>query len=127
MRISDWSSDVCSSDLGDRQLLGDHAGMHALLDGAVDALREAEQLDAVAELVGIGDVQRRHVADALDIDRSEIDLAAEGQRGENGKLVRGVDAVDVDAGVRDRKRVVTGKRVAVRVDSGGQRYMQKKN
>src|SRR3546814_8219162 len=108
MRISDWSSDVCSSDLvdagdaGDRQLLGDHAGMHALLDGAVDALREAEQLDAVAELVGIGDVQRRHVADALDIDRSEIDLAAEGQRGENGKLVRGVDAVDVEAGVRLR-------------------------
>src|SRR3546814_7324894 len=76
--------------------------MHALLDGAVDALREAEQLDAVAELVGIGDVQRRHVADALDIDRSEIDLAAEGQRGENGKLVRGVDAVDVEAGVRRR-------------------------
>src|SRR3546814_16346956 len=49
MRISDWSSDVCSSDL-----------------------------------------------------RSEIDLAAEGQRGENGKLVRGVDAVDVEAGVRLR-------------------------
>src|SRR3546814_3906104 len=46
MRISDWSSDVCSSDL-----------------------------------------------------RSEIDLAAEGQRGENGKLVRGVGAVDVEAGV----------------------------
>src|SRR3546814_7258405 len=73
MRISDWRSDVCSSDL-----------------------------DAVAELVGIGDVQCRHVADALDIDRSEIDLAAEGQRGENGKLVRGVDAVDVEAGVRLR-------------------------
>src|SRR3546814_10615903 len=26
MRISDWSSDVCSSDLGDREMSSDHSG-----------------------------------------------------------------------------------------------------
>ena len=60
--------------------------------------REAEQLDAIAQLLGEADVDRGDVADALDMDAGEIDLGAEGDAGQDGELVRGVDAVDVEVG-----------------------------
>ena len=71
--------------------------MDALLEPVLGRPREAQQLDAVAELVGERDVERRDVADALDMDAGEIDLGAEGDRGQQRELVRGVDAVDVEA------------------------------
>ena len=60
---------------------------------------DAEQLDAVAELVGERDVHGRDVADALDVDGGEAWPAAEGQGRQQRELVRGVDAVDVEGGV----------------------------
>src|SRR4029077_11465715 len=51
------------------------------------------------ELLGIGDVGGGDVADALDVDAGEIDLAAKGDAGQDGELVGGVDAVDVEGGV----------------------------
>jgi len=64
--------------------------MHALLDAALGARGDAEQLDAVAEIVGGLDVGGRDVFDALDIDRLERGAGAEGERGQKRKLVRGV-------------------------------------
>ena len=58
--------------------------------------RDAEQLDAVAELAGERDVERGDAADALDMHRVERDRPAERERGQDRQLVRGIDAVDVE-------------------------------
>src|SRR3546814_7084878 len=52
MRISDWSSDVCSSDLPARSAGGDGARPHHRADGAARALRRpgaAARLDDAAQ------------------------------------------------------------------------------
>src|SRR3546814_18398625 len=82
MRISDWSSDVCSSDL-------------VVLHPEVDPERAPFEPAAAAH----GEVRRlRHPGDA------EHALVEPG----------------------DRKSVVSGKRVSVRVDLGGRRIIKKK-
>src|SRR3546814_16932642 len=83
MRISDWSSDVCSSDL----LLPDRA------DGRGGAAHQAAVRPALCR--GGGD--RRRADDALCAVRRQ-----------------------------DRKSVVSGKSVSVRVDLGGRRIIKKK-
>src|SRR3546814_12188179 len=84
MRISDWSSDVCSSDLA-----------------SVPARRGGRALDH-------GRVRLRRAGRRLR-DRLEPDAAEEEPRR------RG-----------DRKSVVSGKSVSVRVDLGGRRIIKKK-
>ena len=63
----------------------------------VGALGNAEQLDAVAELrrpcVRSSGRDRR---DALDVDRVGVDLGAEGEARQDGELVGGVEALDVE-------------------------------
>src|SRR3546814_19639143 len=76
MRISDWSSDVCSSDLF----------AHLALEPALDRVVEALPRHAVGEVVLAG-----------------------------------------EPFVGDRKSVVWGKSVSVRVDLGGRRSIKKKN
>ena len=76
-----------------------HAGVDAGFDARLGLAGEAQQLDAVAELAGEGDVQRRDAADAFHVDGAEIHRAAEGEGGEDGELVGGVDAVHVEGGV----------------------------
>ena len=63
------------------------------------ALGDAEQLDAVAEFVGHLQVERRDRRDALDMDRLGVDLGAEGEARQDGELVGGVEAVDVEGRV----------------------------
>src|SRR3546814_1707578 len=87
MRISDWSSDVCSSDLG--------------------VLGTLEQ--------GIGATLRRSNAGRRD---RTFELVTEVTRSS-------YDAFNAITG-RDRKRVVSGKSVYVRVDLGGLRIIEKK-
>ncbi len=55
-----------------------------------------EQLDAVAEFFGGAQILRRDRGDAFDIDRALRHLGAEGEAGQNRKLLRGVVAVDVE-------------------------------
>src|SRR3546814_13410132 len=102
MRISDWSSDVCSSDLegpdvdtehrsehGDSLQCGDH--QHT---GAEQRLAEPSRWllhDLRVNLLGLEDDRAGRVDDQL-----------------------------------DRKRVVVGKSVSVRVDLGGRRIHKKK-
>src|SRR3546814_11494028 len=107
MRISDWSSDVCSSDLQHVQL-------------AWQALRRM---------------------DGRSVDSARVDVAAQllcrAWHAKGGRAYAHVHPRD-DAGVtghhplflgfraRDRKSVVQGKSVSVRVAYGGRRTMTKK-
>src|SRR3546814_19969506 len=88
MRISDWSSDVCSSDLAE--------GIAQVDDQLGSALRLAP--------AGL-------LADAHQEMQRQRDAAAE-QDGSQRQL--------------DRKTVVSGKSVLVRVDIGGRRIIKKK-
>src|SRR3546814_13270040 len=94
MRISDWSSDVCSSDLtSSAELHGRAVGddeEQCLLVAADDLIVEIDPDDGV------------------------------------GAQVRGALAQVGDGLVLDRKSVVEGKSVSVRVDHGGRRIMNKK-
>src|SRR3546814_17751259 len=101
MRISDWSSDVCSSDLGERAL-----ATHVDAGGGVDARRLS------------GDPRRGQLPGGL------------GRDARDGRDAVGVVAGDdlaqaVDVG-EDRKSGVSGKSGSVRVDLGGRRNRKKK-
>ena len=63
------------------------------------APRDAEQLDAVAQPLGVLDVGGGELADALGVRLVELHRDAEGDGREDGELVGGVDAVDVEGGV----------------------------
>src|SRR3546814_12829165 len=100
MRISDWSSDVCSSDLQ----LGDIARASGDVDGAIQAYRDALELDNDFGVV--------HYELALLL-ASRSDAS-----GAEAHLLAALDA-------RSEARRV-GKRVAVRLDLGGRRIYTKK-
>src|SRR3546814_18877323 len=94
MRISDWSSDVCSSDL-------DAMAVHA--EPALHVEREFE----LAEFIAIGGDDQRALGAIADGDAGRgLDLGGELRP--------------------DRKSVVSGKSVSVRVDLGGRRIIKKK-
>src|SRR3546814_17732668 len=100
MRISDWSSDVCSSDLRDR--------MRHRLDRGVLRQRGVERGGRLGKmphdrlLLAVG----QHVLGARELDR---------ERRQHCEV----------AG--DRKSAVLGKGVSVRVDLGGRRIIKNKN
>src|SRR3546814_19997564 len=127
MRISDWSSDVCSSDLFGRSECQRVAVVVAVLDDAVIAERPeavAERLHAVDdEGADGGNVQRagERLADAdRPLEAVVVILRHIEARG-GIELNR---AVVQDRGVR--KGVVEGKGVSVRVDLGGRVNIKKK-
>src|SRR3546814_13175958 len=102
MRISDWSSDVCSSDLQE-------------------------------EGTGLAELERRRDLPS----KVQRGAAGEGRLGFTSREVRqaeGGAAREVerdvvrcdDAVTKDRKSVVEGKSVSVRVDLGGRRIIKKK-
>src|SRR3546814_21087994 len=107
MRISDWSSDVCSSDL--------EQGGPGRRRGAAGACGDGDP--RASELVRFPG--RRHS------DREGL-----GAGGAGGDQRRDRDAVDPEAdggGGQDRKSGVLGKSVSVRVDLGGRRIIKKTN
>ena len=73
--------------------------MHPLLDAVARLSREPEQLDAIAELLGELDIHCGDATDALDVDALEVHLRAERRPREDRQLVRGIDAVDIEAGI----------------------------
>src|SRR3546814_14060980 len=120
VRISDWSSDVCSSDLllgceaalgGGRLVILAHRGdaaiqrvLRHLHDGDGDAGGQEVHGDAAAHGA---------CADHSDLpDRAQCDILGE--------------AVDLRGGALDRKSVVVGQCVDVRVCLGGPRIVKKK-
>src|SRR3546814_17512989 len=109
MRISDWSSDVCSSDLraGSGQSFLGHEVMAVAL-----AVGQGERRAVLVEGPG-GEM----VAEGL-VGVHEADHGGAGHHG----LGRRIAAGEAQA----RKSVVEGKSVAVRVDLGGRRSFKKK-
>src|SRR3546814_13273985 len=104
MRISDWSSDVCSSDLA-----GEHQQHHdeRVAERAQQLQRPVRRLLA-RDLVQAVALQAR--ADLFGVESAGVALQRVQQR--------------VGA---DRKSVVEGKSVSVRVALGGRRIINKKN
>src|SRR3546814_17592711 len=105
MRISDWSSDVCSSDL--------------LEDGQTRAFSFANPPhdNALIELhvrLIPGGRFTTHVFNAMQVGDRIVFEAPLGR-------------FTLHAGSRDRTRVVTGKSVSVRVDLGGRRILKTTN
>src|SRR3546814_15620937 len=97
MCISDWSSDVCSSDLIQIVPTGDRAAVGAMLtglNGAIDVIapRSSHSKTTISAVTGMA--------------------AMAGQA--------------LSAGRSDRKSVVEGESVSVRVDHGGRRIIKKK-
>src|SRR3546814_14638537 len=108
MRISDWSSDVCSSDLlGDRAILA-----------VVDEAGGAELSRDIGRDIEIEIAILRHGELAL----GHVDALAAQQ------TLHACEPLVVEAARQpliDRKSVVEGKSVSVRVDLGGCRSMIK--
>src|SRR3546814_20743029 len=111
MRISDWSSDVCSSDLADQRRALDRGGHLAVLDQ-----------------VGLRGREHELAAGDVDLAAAEIDgVEAALHRGDDLiRLAVAAQHVGVGHARQDRKSVVSGKSVYVRVDLGGRRFITKK-
>src|SRR3546814_1648229 len=78
MRISDWSSDVCSSDLAARRIAFDDAALHALLVG--EAIRMLAR--RIGELVVAPDQFERRAGPGLYVIAAGQPLAAQPGVGE---------------------------------------------
>ncbi len=82
---------------GERRGFMHHGRVHALLDALARALRDAKQLDPKAEILGRLDIGERHALNAFDMYRVRIDSRAERKRRQDRKLMRGVEAADIEA------------------------------
>src|SRR3546814_18943462 len=107
MRISDWSSDVCSSDL-ERRGDGDDAMLTFKVLSALLVYPEREVIDSLEEMAAI-------------VDREALLPAA--ARADLRAFMETLKATDL---MDDRKSVVSGKSVSVSVDLGGRRFIKKK-
>src|SRR3546814_15671038 len=117
MRISDWSSDVCSSDL--RLLEQSQPRWIETLARTDGALAEEAVVLLVWCLWHTNAVQEaRRIADLLRPGRSRAVAEAV-------LSLSSAEPLDEFPGFAstDRKRVVEGKSVSVRVDLGGRRYI----
>src|SRR3546814_17564769 len=114
MRISDWSSDVCSSDL---------IGVDGSTMEANAALRTIVRRDN-------GETYREmlvRMAQESGIDTPTIDDLVRLDRNRKGKKLSNADwASKTDPDAKDRKSVVWGKSVSGRIDIGGGRNIEKK-
>src|SRR3546814_19358163 len=105
MRISDWSSDVCSSDLPQRRDLAQRRGQSR----EIVLARKFDRAPR-CEVIGL----------KLAIEQREAAVfEASDQPGER-------DLRGVGLPAQDRKRVVSGKSGAVRVELGGRRILKNK-
>src|SRR3546814_5255829 len=102
MRISDWSSDVCSSDLPGERRMAEHGGRHA---GIVDRARIVPE-QRIGKGMPLPDRHRRQLHPV-------------------GDVAHRIDALATGAAI-DRKSVAVGKSVSVRVDFGGSRIIKTK-
>src|SRR3546814_12125544 len=119
MRISDWSSDVCSSDLRIARQ-GRGAGRRAWRGGGRGELQRAPA--AARAQAGVGQDARR-----VSRLRAALRHTVRRRRGSaRPSLGRAPPSARRDRRAADRKSVVEGKRVSVRVDLGGRRIIKKK-
>src|SRR3546814_18378021 len=113
MRISDWSSDVCSSDL--RQGLRIAAGCDHAADRVAHAAAILDRYqDAGVRLPGVPEVG---------VGREIAEIGFLGAHRATATFEEHVGGAEELA---DRQGVVEGKSVTVRVDLGGRRNLKKK-
>src|SRR3546814_13370271 len=103
MRISDWSSDVCSSDLC-----------------RIAPIRPLSTRAHVSKTLHLAYLPQRCISDFLP------PACRRSSRGKKDRPPRPSLPLRADAASSDRKSVVEGKRVSVRVDPGGRRIIKKK-
>src|SRR3546814_13900313 len=119
MRISDWSSDVCSSDLINRIHVG--GKRREMVAAKTDGRRNpADALEAA-------DLGKNFVAPPLNLFEHLLGVRDRAFGIEPSLRLEGL--VPDCSGLRfeiDRKSVVSGKSVSVRVDLGGRRIIKKK-
>src|SRR3546814_13693444 len=111
MRISDWSSDVCSSDLQDaeqRPQNAHHRGFRPASRLFGHVCRDLHRYDRVGVLHRLATLDLVDVFHAFDYMTPDGVLAVE------------------ETGIGDRKSVVSGTGVSVSVDLGGRRCIKKK-
>src|SRR3546814_14992811 len=111
MRISDWSSDVCSSDLltlVGAGLADDLIVLRRGLDERVALLVRDQRRGDADRAAGVEDVDNRPLIGGRDLDRG-MDAAGGGSPDEG-----------------DRRSAVSGRRVAVSVELGGRRVLKTK-
>ena len=82
-------------DLGEHVIGRDQRGMHADVDAGVGVAGDAEQLNGVAELAGLGDVLGADGTDTLLVHIIGGHAGAKADGGEDRRLAGGVEAVDV--------------------------------
>src|SRR3546814_19974825 len=131
MRISDWSSDVCSSDLAlwlfERSAL-DLAVLEIGLGGRLDAVNVVDPDVAMITTVDLdhqdwlGDDRELIGFEKAGIARPWKPLVL-GETDPPSSVLRHAYAIGAPA---DRKSVVSGKSVSGRVDHGGRRFIKKK-
>src|SRR3546814_13069605 len=101
MRISDWSSDVCSSDLS------------------------TKWVEDTLDLTGVRGTPAPTGDDEVEKVERNVDVEVNGKRFAV-KLFVPADQIAVAGPGGDRKSVVSGKSVSGRVDLGGRRVIKKK-
>src|SRR3546814_12463411 len=124
MRISDWSSDVCSSDLqSPRSLrlgLAEGRRWHVRQEQQDASSRDAVQCWPEADFLG----GRRRGSGAFRIwHPAPLSVLSRGYQRDADRAILPRYGRHGD---EDRKSVVSGKRVSVRVDLGGSRIIKKK-
>src|SRR3546814_13642290 len=139
MRIRDWSSDGCSSDLSN-SALGSAIGGTAADNTMAAFLAQRGSNDLAATLAGVrasatqtaAEIARGNVATEAGVNQNTAGTVAE-----IGNLLKGAPTTTSQESLEeelaalvgrqtDRKSVVAGKRVRVRVDLGGRRKIKKK-
>src|SRR3546814_10976914 len=126
MRISDWSSDVCSSDLPFAQRMDENPDAKRLIAGQVARMiknGDSLILDIGSTTAYVARALRGH-HDLFVVTNSLAVAQMLATRNNNRVFMAGGELRAHDAG--DRKSVVQGKSVAVRVDLGGRRVSKKK-
>ena len=86
-------------DAGHGVVRRDQGGVDAEVEAVRGAAGGGEHADGVAEVGGVPEVAGAEGADALAVDLVGLDAAVEGEGGEDGELVGGVNAFDVVGGV----------------------------
>src|SRR3546814_11362315 len=124
MRISDWSSDVCSSDLGQRSPAGPDHGRRLHSSGRSRGPRggRCRMTGASGPRTGLPAMRRFDPKRLWALVRKD---SLQAIRDPSTLLIAFALPV-VLLLLLDRKRVVQGKRVSVRVDLGGRRTIKKK-
>src|SRR3546814_17576117 len=120
MRISDWSSDVCSSDLPGADCIARRSPQYALAAGRTrpEVFRKSDAMGLIDRLLGRSDDRETAALYAAIVARARVP---------HWYIDGGVpDTVDGRFDMIERQSDVQGRSVSVRVVCGGRRILKKK-